>query len=409
MRVTFNHDIDPITGRVNYTPVYNFPALQAATATQQKTGQRSQAPAPKPFAQASKPGHRLVGNFQPVISAAPAAIGPTALNASGGYVKRWIIETILSGGGGTTAGVLSADGPWNLWALVTLTEPNNNPVLNLTGYNLFLADIYGGYSMGSNPANDPDFATTIGNINMWPYIPVELDPTGLGALSDLSSSSGYQLYILPNPIATTYTTLPSPVPTAALNVYAEFWTLPDRVDGEQNPQAIVPPRAGTIQMWNQIQNILLSAGGGNQEYQLNRMGNRLRTVLMVTRSAGARSDAVFPNPARVEWDDIILHGVSPQILRKRMFEKALSQAVRPAGTFALFFNEGISRFVGGNGASSWLPTVVDTRFALSGQFAAATTPTLDYVINDVSYAPLGAVERTTVGPSGPGFHPSGAM
>jgi hypothetical protein len=386
-------------------------SLQTATQPRNTaTGGNSSAPtqaqpAVKPFCQASKVGTRLVGSFQPAVSAAPAPVGPTALNASGGYVKRWLIENILSGGGGTTAGVLSADGPWNLDSLITLTEPNNNPVLNLTGYNLYLADIYGGYTLGENPANDPDYSTTLGNINDWPYIPIELDPTGLGALSDLSSASGYQLYILPNPSATVYTTLPSPLPTRATNVYAEFWTLPDQEDADQVQQSIVPPRAGTIQMWNQILNIVLSAGGGNQEYQVNRMGNRLRTVLMVTRSSGARSDTPFPNPCRLEWDDIILHNFSPQILRKRMFEKVLSQAVRPTGVFMFPFNEGISRYVGGNGTNSWLSTVVDTRFALNGNFAAATAPTLDYVINDVSYAPLGAVQRTTVGPSGPGFHP----
>jgi hypothetical protein len=385
--------------------------LQAATQPRNTaTGGNSAAPAQaapavKPFCQASKVGTRLVGSFQPAVSAAPAPIGPTALNASGGYVKRWIIENILSGGGGTTAGVLSADGPWNLDSLITLTEPNNNPVLNLTGYNLYLADIYGGYTLGENPANDPDYSTALGNINDWPYIPIELDPTGLGALSDLSSASGYQLYILPNPDTVTYTTLPSPLPTRATNVYAEFWTLPDQEDADSVQQAIVPPRAGTIQMWNQILNIVLSAGGGNQEYQVNRMGNRLRTVLMVTRSSGARSDVPFPNPCRLEWDDIILHNLSPQILRKRMFEKCLSQTVRPTGVFMFPFNEGISRYVGGNGTNSWLSTVVDTRFALNGNFAAASAPTLDYVINDVSFAPLGAVQRTTVGPSGPGFHP----
>ncbi len=386
--------------------------LMAAGAQHQAQQPHKGQPAtPKPFAQASKNGTRLVGNFVPVVSAAPAAIGPTALAASGGYIKRYILETIMSGGGGTTPGVLQADAPWNYYALVTLTEPNNNPVLNLTGYNLYLADIYGGYAMGENPANDPDYTvgSPVGNLAVWPYIPIELDPTGLGALSDLSSSSGYQLYLLPNPQGTVYSTVPSPVPTVATNVYADFWTLPDRQDGEGNPQAIVPPRAGTIQMWNQIMNIVLSAGGGSQEYQLNRMGNRIRSLGIVTRSAGVRSDAVFPSPARVEWDDIILHNVSPQIVRKRMYEKALSQAARPTGVFFLFFNEGITRFVGGNGASSWLPTVVDTRFALSGQFPSATTPTLDYVVNDVSYAPLGAVERTTVGPGGPGFHPTAQL
>ena len=381
-------------------------AQLAQTAATKQNASAAVAKQTKPFCQASKIGTRLVGSFQPAVSASPAPVGPTTLTASGGFVKRWILETIFSGGGGTTAGVLQADAPFNNAALVTLSEPNNNPILNLTGYNLLLADIYGGYASGESPASDPDYALgTASNPVLYPYIPIELDPTGLGALSDLSSSSGYQLYYLPSPDGTVWSTLPSPLPSCQLNVYAEFWTLPNRTDGGNNPQSIVPPRAGTIQMWNQILNIQLSAGGGNQEIPLNRMGNRLRTILMVTRAAGARSDAVFPNPARVEWDDIILHNLSPAILRKRAYEKVLSQTSRPTGVFPLFFNEGISRVVGGNGASSWLPTVTDTRFALSGQFAAASTPTIDWVINDVSRAPLGAVERTTVGPSGPGYHP----
>lgn len=379
----------------------------ASQQTQQGGAQSGRAAAPvKPFAQASKVGYRLVGTVFPQVSAAPPAVGPFTLTACGGFVRRWILEVLETGGGGTTAGVLSADGPWNLFALVTASEPNNNPIANLTGYNLFLADIYGGYSAGANPASDPDFATSLGNINTWAYVPVELDPTALGALSDLSSSSGYQLYLLPNGTGTVYTTVPSPLPTLTVNIYAEFWTLPDRSDGRGNQQSIVPPRAGTIQMWNQILNIVLAAGGGNQEMQLNRMGNQLRTVLGVTRSSGARSDAVFPNPARLEWDDIILQGVSPQILRKRMWELCISQATRPTGVFMFPFNQGIERNVGGNGASSWLSTVTDTRFALAGQYPAATAPTLDWVVNDVSRAPLGAVERTTVGPSGPGYHPA---
>jgi hypothetical protein len=387
-----------------------MPALQhaAASAPSSQGGPRGNVQI-KPFLQASKHGTRLVGSYVPVVSASPAPIGPVTLTATGGFLKRYILEHLFTGGGGTTAGVLQADGPWNYDSLVTLTEPNNNPIINLTGYNMFLANIYGGYALGEGPTSDPDYSTSLGNIAMWPYLPIELDPTGLGALSDLSSSSGYQLYILPSPQGTVYSTVPSPVPTIALNVYGEYWTLPDRSDADGNQQAIVPPRSGTIQMWNQILNIVLSAGGGSQEYQLNRMGNRLRTILMVTRSSGARSDAVFPSPMRLEWDDIILHNVSPQIIRKRMVEKTLAQSSRPTGVFALFFNEGISRYVGGNGASSWLPTVVDTRFALSGQFPAATAPTLDWIINDVSYAPLGAVERTTVGPSGPGFHPAAQL
>src|SRR5579859_5123531 len=106
-------------------------AAQAASAPRQSGGGPPQAPAPKPFAQASKNGTRLVGSYAPAVSTAPAPIGPVALTASGGYIKRYILESIMTGGGGTTPGVLTADAPWNQDALITLSEPNNNPVLNL--------------------------------------------------------------------------------------------------------------------------------------------------------------------------------------------------------------------------------------------------------------------------------------
>lgn len=48
-----------------------------ATGGNTQAGVQQQA-AVKPFCQASKVGTRLVGNFAPVVGAAPAPIGPTA-------------------------------------------------------------------------------------------------------------------------------------------------------------------------------------------------------------------------------------------------------------------------------------------------------------------------------------------
>jgi hypothetical protein len=58
--------------------------------------------------------------------------------------------------------------------------------------------------------------------------------------------------------------------------------------------------------------------------------------------------------------------------------------------------------VGGNGVSSFLPTVTATRYELSG--ASGGAGTLDWVINDVSSAPVSGVQRATVG-AGLGYNP----
>ena len=63
---------------------------------------------------------------------------------------------------------------------------------------------------------------------------------------------------------------------------------------------------------------------------------------------------------------------------------------------------GIDRTVGANGVSSFLPTVTATRYELSG--ASGGAGTLDWVINDVSSAPVSGVQRASVG-GGLGYSP----
>lgn len=276
-----------------------------------------------------------------------------------------------------------------------------------------LADIYGGYASTNDIRNDPDYSN--GNApNFWPFIPLELDPTGLGALSDLSASSGYQLtvYTNPNTNVNLYTTAPTDNPEFTVSTYSDYWTLPNSSDMNGRPQQTSPPYAGTVQLWNEIPNVSLPAGGGNSRQQLNRMGNQLRTVIVVTRATNAapgagantRSAVPFPNPLLLRWDDVVIRNQSPATLRKYFREMINSDVGTDSGVHVFPFNFGIGRQVGGNGVSSLLPTVTDTRFELSGTFGAATAPTMDWLVNDVSSAPLSGIERTTVG-GGLGYYP----
>lgn len=72
------------------------------------------------------------------------------------------------------------------------------------------------------------------------------------------------------------------------------------------------------------------------------------------------------------------------------------------GVYAYPYSNGITRSVGGNGVSSLLPTVTATRYELSGATGGAGT--LDWVVNDVSSAPVSGVQRATVG-GGLGYYP----
>ncbi len=361
----------------------------------------------RPFAQASQYGIQPSLTYAIVPGANASPQGPTALPACGGYLRRILIEVVGTGGtGGTfTAG---GDAPVNLLSQVRLLEPNNTPIVDLSGYNLAVANIYGGYAGTPDYRTDPDYSATSPNVNFELSVPVEIDTTGRGALADLSSSSAFQLFISVASLGAVWSANPSPVPTLNISTFQDYWTLPNPVDQDGQQQATSPPFPGTIQLWSQLPNVSISSG---QRVQLTRMGNMLRVVAMVFRSAGLRSETPVPNPFNLRWDDVILHNVDLQTLRKRMRELVNGLQTRDTGVYVLPYNQGISRFLGGNGISSYLPTVTATRYEISG--ATGGSGTVDFVINEVTSAPISGVQRTTTGgglqyyppapqPAGPG-------
>jgi len=77
-------------------------------------------------------------------------------------------------------------------------------------------------------------------------------------------------------------------------------------------------------------------------------------------------------------------------------------SARDVGVYCYPYSAGITRTVGGNGVSSFLPTVTATRYELSG--ASGGAGTLDWIVNDVSSAPVSGVQRASVG-AGLGYNP----
>ena len=352
----------------------------------------------RPFCQASQFGVEQGNVFTGTQTAATQTNGPNPLPATG-YIRRIRLTTALTGGAGGTF-TAGGDAPFNFFNLVRFAEPNAAPVLELSGFNLLMADIFGGYAGWDDPRQDWDYSGTAPNINIEPYIPVELDMTGMGALSNLSNASAFRLTMIAEASTNLYSTATTTAPAFVVTPHIDYWTLPNDTDMNGNPQATAPPYPGTIQLWSQITNLALAAG--NNRTALNRMGNQLRTVMMVTRQSGLRSETPFPNPASLRWDDINMRIESPQSLRKWMKEFIITTSARDAGVYVYPYSNGITREVGGNGISSLLPTVTATRYELSGTSAGAGT--LDWVINDVSSAPVSGVQRATVG-GGAGYYP----
>ena len=300
----------------------------------------------RPFCQAAQFGCEQGNAFTGTQGVNPLTYGPNPLPATG-YIRRVRLPAVLTGG---AAGTFTAggDAPWNFYNLIRFAEPNAAPVFELTGFNTLVADYFGGFAGWDDPRQDWDYVGTSPNINIEPYVPVELDPTGMGALSNLRNASAFRLTLIVEAAANIYSVNPTTFSAFTVVPHVDYWTLPNQVDQENNPQATAPPYPGTIQLWSQIQNLTArpSATTGRASTGWGTSSGPWRWS---PASAGLRSETPFPNPAQLRWDDINLRIETPQSIRKIMRETVFGTSTRDVGVYVYPYSTGVTRGVGGNG------------------------------------------------------------
>lgn len=297
-----------------------------------------------------------------------------------GFLKRIIFEvkTVTEGTeGGSPAG--SEDYPFNIIERMFMRDNGGHPIFELSGFNAFLSNLFGGYAGSPDPRNDPDYSASLKKPNFSLYVPVEIAPTGFGALANMSQSAPYLVGCEINPKATIWSKLET-APEIEITAWQESWDLPEPADQAGTPQTQYPPFEGTTQFWSEQANVKLSAGE-NQTF-FTRMGNMIRTHILVARHSGARSEKVIPNPFRIQWDRVELMQCSTELQRKRMQEMIDHMVERPSGVYAFMYSAGEGRMAGGNQTNLWLPTVNATRFELKGNSPEAGEVTI--ITNDVT-------------------------
>lgn len=396
-----DHWYDPATGRVR--PAMRGGASGVAVAP---GGQGPAASPPAaaaavvPFDQASHHALEPGPTYTFTPTTAQQTFGPTALPAQG-YLRRIIIEVTPSLGAGAATG--QADFPWNIFNLIRLQDTNGAPLVELSGYNLFLANVYGAYAGSSDPRNDPDYTTGSANLPAFQIcIPVEVAANGLGSLANQSAAAAYRLTIIGETIANIWSSQPATtIPLFTIRVFMDFWTLPAPADMLQRPQQQTPPYNGVAQYWTQQMSNSVAIGANNT--RVSRVGNLLRTLIFVARtSALVRAETPFPDPFTLNWDSRDTQIASAKTQRKIMREYIEQLSARDTGVYAFLWSYGEDRHAGALEINSWLPTVTATRLEVDGSSAAGGT--LDIVVNDVSVAETAPAARA-VETSATGYHP----
>lgn len=316
-----------------------------------------------------------------------------------GFLRNVYLQSDFTGG---TGGTLSADGPWNWFQTITLSDVNGAPIYGpIDGYGTFLVNKYGGYMFRGDPAVAPDAVVTTPNFVFALRIPIEVNrQTAFGALANQNAAASYKLTALVNPSTTVWTVAPSPMPTARHRGWIETWTQPLPVDAAGRPQATEPPAHGTTQYWTQQQ---YTINGGQQIVTLTRVGNLIRSLILVYRNASGVRIAL-PDPIEIDWDARMLRSESLYYRREQMTQTYGAAAANTVETGVAAYNwdRTIIGHVGGGSTAMYLPTVQSTRLQINANFSTAGTLTV--YTNDIAPVEINPNMRYAEG-SATGFHP----
>jgi hypothetical protein len=347
-----------------------------------------------PFGRAAKlrtdAGRQLTGT----LSANTQQLSLTPLPTTGYLATFYLVITATAAGNAANV-AFNADGPWNFIRNLLFRDATGIPIHNLlTGYQEYIQSKWGGYRLGRPEGSALAFTSTLGAVGAGGsfqfVLPIyqEFGRDTLGPLANMDASAGYQLDLTIGTIADIYSVAPTNAPTFTINLYLESYTNPpDEIDG--NPCRTEPPALGTTQFWS-VQNYSWS-GTGEQTVQIVRVGNLIRNIMLVWRTAGgARSAGVQPaalSNLRFELDQTYLMN-QPTVLNQFTIYRYATYDLDTGLQLINFITDPDNLFTGEMG-ERYLQTMAQTRLALV--FTPQAAGALEIMINDV--APVGDIHR----------------
>jgi len=379
---------------------------RGGTAQRQGAGGRQMAPVP--FVRASVEHAEPIGYDVSTVQTASVQVLPDVVVPAYGFLRA-ITLVVTSTNGTGTAATATEDAPFNVLQNIILQEPNGAQICNFpSGYDAFCANKYGGYWFDNDIRTDAGYSVSLGSapgVNFIIRIPVEVClRDAVASLPNQNSGAQFRLKMNLNSTGGVFGGTVSVGPTVRIRAFMEAWDQPeDNTDGQ--PNQTVPPALNTTQYWTR-QDFAVNAG--QQNVRLTRVGNLIRNLLFVFRTAGGSrsgNDANFPDPMFLYYDTRPLDTVARlqyiQRQRDRYGIKAQLGNIaagtgtplvvqvdggggRDNGVWPYDFAHEFGGFVGRELRDLWLPTLSSTRLEVQGTFGAAGTLTV--LTNDVTIA-----------------------
>lgn len=370
--------------------------MAATTLNPPQAAQSSHAPALLvPFTRAAKEHVENFVDVSQLMDTSSHQLGPFDV-AAYGFMRNIILHVQATGGVGAPTAL--EDAPFSVLDEVTVLDVNGAPIVGpINGYDLFLINLFGGYTPASpDPRQSRVYSavSATGNFTFVLRIPIEVSGRdALGSLANQNGSSTYKLRLTIAAGAKVFGTQPTTYPTVRIRAHLDAWTQPNATDLRGNPAATQPPAHGTTSYWTKT---TFTVSSGFQMFRLPRIGNYIRNLFFVLRDgSGTRSGAVanVPDPFSIYWDTRLMKGYQRDVWADQMVKRtdlnAAAEAVRglPNSVYVEDYAHDFDGAIGWELRDGWLPTVQSTRLEVSGTWGGPGTLTV--ITNDI--APAGEV------------------
>ena len=246
---------------------------------------------------------RRYSNVQTVSNlAGPTSFMPIQLPATG-WVRKISMLFTASTTAASAGAVVAGDGPYNLVSGITLTDATGQPIFQpISGFNLRLKNKYSSVgSIDSNhpspwvdPMMGPEYAyastATAGTATFRLDIDLEQDVnTGYGCIPNLDSNASLQLKIDVAPYNVAFAGTSVTAASLAVRVTSWYWApIGSSVGG-------VPAQSQPVGFGDYLETryeTFTATAGAENTFNLTNRGGLIKSLIVVSRNAGARTDFV---------------------------------------------------------------------------------------------------------------------
>lgn len=340
-----------------------------------------------PFIRATSRHFESAFDTTATVTGSTQNLGPFDV-PSHGFIRNIVLYVEATGGAIGDTGVVDADFPFNILESVSITDTNGFPmVFPTSGYNLFLANLFGGYRGFNDPRDHPDYdAGAAVNPSFVLKIPVEITPwDGFGALSNQNQSAPFRVHVSLAASTTILSTVgDATLPSVRIRGYLEAYSPVADMDLVGNPQEKAPPGHGATQFWSvNTRNV----SSGRLQIPHSRVGNLIRNLIYICRdSSGDRDATTEPDELTLNWDSRqVVVNLPNEVHRAQVFDTF--GVAPPTGVLVFPFTDDQDGSGGYESRHMWMPTVQATRLELDATFGA--TGTIEILTNDVAVTAAG--------------------